>query len=174
MCRLLLSSFLLVLWSCDRPQEWYAPPPQRQPIRNPHPYNVTYLVDFGSPEADAHILRDIHKYDGSAWRWTDQHPAVRVKIRTIESRKYVIDYTVPDITFKDTGPVTISFYVNDHLLGSERSDKPGMRHFEKPVPPGWLILDDTNTLGAGIDKMWVARGDGKLFGFIISRIGLTQ
>ncbi len=165
---------ILLLASCDRAPQWYAPPPQRQPIQNPRPYRMTSTVDFSDPEADAYILRDIHKNEGAVWRWTDRRPAVSLKLRTIENRKFVIDFTLPGITFKDTGPVTISFFVNDHLLDRIRYDQPGMKHYEKLVPQPWLILDDRNTAGAEIDKMWTNKGGGPQYGFIISRIGLVQ
>ncbi len=86
--------------------------------------------------------------------------------------KYVIDFTLPEVTFKVTGPVTITFLVNDHVLDKVRYTAQGHQHFEKMVPPGWVELGQYAIAGAEIDKVWVSPTDGARLGFILSRIGL--
>ena len=88
--------------------------------------------------------------------------------------RYIIDFVLPEVTFKVTGPVTMTFLVNDHPLDSVRYTAFGEQHFEKVVPPEWVEPMKENLVAASIDKVWVAPVDGAKLGFILTRIGLTQ
>ena len=150
----------------------YGVPVQRPSFEGYHPHPIR-MVNMSDGDASLHLVRDILNGEGS-WRWTGQRPAVKVRIWSREGLKYSTDFTLPDVTFKDTGPVSIAFYVNDHLLDRVRYATPGYKHFEKAVPAGWLTLNAEAIVGAEIDKMWVSKDDGTRYGFIVSRIGLTQ
>jgi hypothetical protein len=64
--------------------------------------------------------------------------------------------------------------VNDHVLDHVRYTAAGTQHFEKLVPPEWIIINKDATVGAEVDKAWVSKDDGVRFGMILTRIGLTQ
>ncbi len=123
--------------------------------------------------ASVHFLSGILP-PANGWSWTNQRPMVKVKTHGTQNVHYLIDFSVPDVTFKETGPVTIRFLVNDHVLDSVRYDKPGPQHFEKDVPAEWLKPDSEERVGAEIDKVWVSKTDGARLGFILNRIGLTE
>jgi hypothetical protein len=154
--------------------ETYAPPVQRQPFENFRPYRITRVVDMSDGDADSHIVRDILPASGGSWRWAGQRPVLRVTLRKAENLMYIIDFSIADATFKSTGPVTMTFFVNDHLLGSDRYTAPGSYHFEKLVPAEWLEAGKDATVGAEVDKVWVSPEDGVKLGFILTRIGLRQ
>ena len=171
--RAALVAIVLGMSACQNMPEPYAPPVQRQPLEDLRPRFVP-VIDMAAADARKHFVQDISdKLEGS-WRWCQQRPAVTVTVPSNEKLKYTIDFTVPEATFKDTGPVTLSFYVNDHLLDRVRYSKPGPLHFEKQVPAGWITPAKDNILAAEIDKMWVSKEDGSRLGFILTRIGLTQ
>jgi hypothetical protein len=158
--------------ACERPE---FPVPEQRPSFQTVPRADSRVVSMDEPGVEARIVRDIApKNPDDTWRWTGKRPAIRVRIRTQQPVKYVIDFTIPDLTLRDTGPVTIAFTVNDHELGRVRYDKPGDAHFEKPVPPEWIVVDGETIVGAEIDKLWTAPLDGAKFGFIISRMGLAK
>jgi hypothetical protein len=169
---LLLAS--VVLTGCQKMPETYAPPVQRQPFENFRPFRVSRVVDMSDGDADSHIVRDIPGGGGGSWRWTGARPTVRVALRRADSLNYFIDFSIADATFKVTGPVTLKFFVNDHMLDSMRYEMPGTYHFEKPVPADWIEAGKDATLAAEIDKVWVAPQDGVKLGFILTRIGLHQ
>ena len=125
-------------------------------------------------DADSHFIKDISNAVNGNWRWTGQRPTVHVLVRSTENLHYVIDFTIPGVTFEQTGPVTVSFYVNDHLVESARYTSFGSQHFEKPVPAEWLKKDEENTLAAEIDKVYVSKEDGARLGMILTSIGLRQ
>lgn len=154
--------------------ESYAPPVQRQPFENVRPAHSSRIVNMSDGDADAHIVRDITGASGDNWRWVNQSPAVRVTVSSSANLRYFIDFTIPDVTFKETGPVSISFSVNDHVLDQARYATPGPHHFEKTVRAEWIDPGKDTILGASVDKVWTAPGDGAHLGFILTRIGLKQ
>ncbi|MFM2124485.1 MAG: hypothetical protein RL328_936, partial [Acidobacteriota bacterium] len=87
---------------------------------------------------------------------------------------FVADFTVPEATFKTTGPVTIAFHVNGHTVETIRCAEPGARKLSKAVPPEWIVAGKENIVGAEIDKLWVSPDDGAQLGFILTQIGLTE
>jgi hypothetical protein len=165
---------LLYLSGCEKMPETYAPPVQRQPFENFRPYRITRVVNMSDGDVDSHVVHDILGTGGASWRWTGQHPTVRVILRQADNLVYTIDFSIADATFKETGPVTLTFFVNDHMLGSAHYTSPGTYHFEQPVPQGWVQAGKESTLAAEIDKVWVAPQDGAKLGFILSQIGLRQ
>jgi hypothetical protein len=130
---------------------------------------------MSAPDVADYIVEDVLTGSNSdTWLWAMQRPVLRFRLPTTRAMKLLVDLTVPEITFQQTGPVTIRFFVNDHLLGTERYDSPGARTFEKPVPPEWISTEAPVMVRMEIDKMWVAPTDGVRRGFILSRAGFVQ
>ena len=154
--------------------EPYAPPVQRQPFEDARPHHMSRIVDMTDEDAESHIVADILPGGPAAWKWAHQKPTVKVQVRSNQGLRYVIDFSLPDVTFKETGPVTVSFLVNDHLLDSVRYAAPGEYHFEKPVPAEWVEPFKDTLVAASVDKVWVAPTDHAKLGLILTRIGLTQ
>jgi hypothetical protein len=169
-----MASCAVILSSCQNMPEPYAPPVQRQPFEDARPHRVSRIVAMSDSDAATHFVQDIAPGDPAAWKWTNQKPTVKVVPRTNLRLRYVIDFSVPEVTFKVTGPVTLTFFVNDHALASIRYTAPGEYHYEKDVPPEWIELLKDTFLSASIDKVWVSPTDGAKLGFILTRIGLTQ
>lgn len=163
----------LALSSCREPALEY-PPPEQRPALEDYKAPAARVVNMDDGDVMQRAVRDLSAVAAANWRWTGERPAVRVRVRSNENLKYVIDFTLPELTFKDTGPVTVTFTVNDHVLGRARYTSSGTRHFEKTVPPDWVEVGKDATVGAEVDKVWVSKDDGARFGMILTRIGLTQ
>lgn len=164
---------MLALCSCSEPVLEFAPPEQRPPIGE-YRSAAARVISMDEPDAPRRFVRDISEAAAANWRWTGQSPAVRIRVRSTENLKYVIDFTIADATYKETGPVTVTFTVNDHVLDRVRYASPGAKHFEKAVPAGWLEAGKDAIAGAQVDKVWVSKEDGARLGLILSRIGFTQ
>jgi hypothetical protein len=164
---------VFALTSCQDLPPAYPVPEQRPAFDNFKTHSAR-MVNMGDTDAPSRFVRDISPELNGSWRWSLARPAVRIRVRSDQTLKYKIDFTVPDVTFKDTGPVTIAFTVNDHVLDRIRYTTAGGEHFEKPVPPEWIEAGKDAIVGAEIDKLWTSSRDGKQFGFIITRIGLTE
>jgi hypothetical protein len=134
---------------------------------------ATLMIDMGDPDARKHFVKDI--VDGpDTWHWTGKHPTLRELLLTTDGLKFSADFSLWDEAMKQTGPVTVSFFVGDRLLDRVRYDTPGAKHFEKPVTADWLQTATDTLISAEIDKLYVAPQDGAKFGFIITRIGFTH
>jgi hypothetical protein len=172
--RALILCFTAFLGACQNLPQAYAPPEQRPLIVEERPYRVTRVMSMNEPDVPSRFVRDISPELTGTWRWTGQRPAIDIFMRANEDVRYVIDFALPPVTFKETGPLQLSFYVNQHLLDTVRYTQPGVKHFEKPVPAEWIPVGRESTVGAEIDKVWTDPADGNRFGFILVRMGLTQ
>ena len=163
----------MLLCACERFPDSYPPPEQRHPVEGPNPDPSTMLVNLSDPDAASHFVKDFEPGNG-AWRWTGQNPTLKILAFTTDKVKFRVDFTLWPVAFQQTGPVELSFFVNQRLVDKVRYTTPGYKHFEKPVPPDWLTTDVESTVAVSIDKMYVAPEDGKKFGFILTSIGFVQ
>lgn len=133
------------------------------------------VIAMSEPDADAHIVRDVSPAaEGAAWRWTFQRPELRFWLEQTKAQKLVADFAIAEDTFKSTGPVTVTFFVNGNLLGQQRCPQAGPYRFEKAVPAAWLRTDDFTLVAAQADKLWTSPTDGARLGFILNRIGFVR
>jgi hypothetical protein len=170
----ILVAVALLQCACQNMPETYAPPIQRQPLEEFRPYHATRIVKMSDPDAELYIAKDIPggAAEGS-WRWTGRRPTIKLRPKSNEGLKYVIDFAIPEVTLKETGPVTLTFFVNDHVVGSMRCEKDGNQHFEKAVPAEWVPTGQDALVGAEIDKVWIAPADKAQLGFLLISLGLT-
>jgi hypothetical protein len=164
---------VVALGGCQNMPEPYAPPEQRQPIEVSRPYRISRVINMDDGDASSYFVQDIRDLSGS-WRWTGKRPTIRIPIRSNERLHYTIDFTLPEVTFKVTGPVTIVFRVNDNVVGTQSYTAFGPQHYEGIIPPSFVQPNSEATLSAEIDKVWVSPSDGVQLGFILHRIGLKQ
>ncbi len=133
----------------------------------------TYLR-MNDPSAPRHIVRDIRPWtEEETWRWTGQHPTLMLAAPKLKRVRFTADVTVPEISFRETGPVTITVLVNSRELGQWRFESPGHKILELAVPDGWLRTDIENVIEMPIDKTFVAPGEDKNpRGFVLTSVGL--
>lgn len=170
----ILPPLVLLLNGCQSVPETFAPPEQRPPLPEFRPYRATRVVHMSDPDAAAFLVRDIGGLEGGSWRWAGKRPTLRLRPRSDEGIRYVIDFTLPPVTFKETGPVTISFYFGDHLLESVRYAEAGRKQFQKLVPARWIATGEEVLVAAEIDRLWKSKEDGSTLGFIITSMGLAK
>ena len=170
----LLGALCGFLCACGNLPEPYAPPTQRPFFEAPA--EAPQIINMADADAESHFVQDISaELEGNTWRWTSKRPTIRLRPGSNQKLVYSIDFTIAEQTFQQTGPVTLSLFVNDHLLDRVRYTSPGRRRVEKPVPAEWLERDQNATLAAEIDKLWMPpqRG-GTPLGFILIALGLEQ
>jgi hypothetical protein len=169
-----LAISILASTACATLPDSYPPTAQREPaLLEDAPRTARILLRMIEPETGASIVRDIPLEVSGPWRWTGKRPTVRIYLTSIEGLKAVVEYSVAEATLKQTGPVTFQFFVNGHLLGVEKQDKPGNYRFEKAAPATMLEPNAANELAVEVDKPFVAPEDGAKLGFILTTIGFT-
>jgi hypothetical protein len=166
-----LSGFLC---GCGNLPEPYAPPSQRPVFETP--FGGVRVLNMADADAETLFVHDISPaLQANTWRWTGKRPAIRMFPGTAQKLNYSIDFTIPSATFAQTGPVTVTFFVNDHLLDQVHYAAPGPQRFEKRVPAEWLDANGYATLAAEIDKVWIPeKRDAQPLGFILVSLGLEQ
>ncbi len=127
-------------------------------------------------DAETHFVQDISpSLQVNTWRWTGKHPAIRLFPGTAQKLRYSIDFAIAGATFAQTGPVTVSFFVNEHLLEKVHYPAPGRQRFEKPVPAEWMDANGYAILAAEVDKVWILeKREANPLGFILVSLGLEQ
>lgn len=159
---------------CETAQPWYPPPMQRKYTGGATPRVLGEAMTMNSPAADRHVISGtLGGEPGSPWRWTREKVDLRFQLASLERPKFFLKFAVSDVTFKQTGPVTLSFTLNGKMLGTQRYNAPGEFLYEKPVPPGWLNPNDTVYVSIAIDKPWIAEDQSRL-GFLLISAGFKD
>ncbi len=164
----------LVLAGCVSQPDIYAPPAQRKPL-DENLSRLQPMLEMSNPMAEQFFVQDIAAGPQTTpWRWTGKRPTVRIALRSTSNYRMQAVFAIADTTFKATGPVTVTFYVNDQLLESVKYDSPGTKTFDQPIPMHLLKPMSDNTLAADIDKTWAEKKGDPPLGVILVRIGLVQ
>lgn len=136
---------------------------------------ASMMVNMNDEDAESHFVKDIVlKLEGATWRWTAQRPTVKILLVKTHGLKFVTDFTLYEGCMKQTGPVTLSFWIGGHLLDKVRYDTPGYKHFEKAVDPEWLQTATETQVSEEIDKLYVDPEDGTKLGFILTKMGFER
>ena len=164
----------LTLAGCTKIPDSYAPPVQRQ-TPDEFAAGLTHYISMNMPQAPDHIVTGVvPELQSNLYRWTLKNPTFRFRIPRTTGLRLQVDLTIPDETYRAKGPITIQFFVEDHLLDQRQYDKAGGAPFEKPVPAEWLTTDRPVVVRMEIDKIWKSPVDGAERGFIITKLGFIE
>jgi hypothetical protein len=152
----------------------YPPPPQRQALVRADNAALSYFLNVANPNADAYIVQDIgDTTEGRGFRWAFAHPVLRFLVPPMDHPKFVIDFALPEPTFRVTGAVTLTFSLNGRFFDRRRFAEMGQQHYEHEVPDGFLRFDALNLVSIDPDKVFVAE-DGAKLSFPFSRVGFVE
>lgn len=166
---------LLILSSCRPDPPYYPIPEQQRPLTFNEATGLLPFIEMNAPEAPEHFVADISPVlEAGTWRWTGERPTLRLGASHIQRPKLLMDLAVPEVTFRDTGPVTVTIYINDQFFKRVRYTTPGNKHFEAPVPRQLLEVAEETTLRMVVHPPWVAPTDGNRLGVILIRAGFVE
>ena len=173
--RLYILLSLSLLSGCANIPDSYAPPVQRKPLGGTEPNPIGHFVNMGDLNATAYIVKDVADgAEAGSWRWARKRPELRFFLDNVEHLGFEVDFSIAETLLRETGPVTISIFINGHPLDTLKYADAGEKHFEKPVPAKFLRAKSMNFAAMEIDKVWVSKSDGAVLGFILTRAGFTQ
>ena len=164
---------LLALAACGRRPGEYPPPPQRPPSTGRDPGKLGNFIRMEEASSDEYIVRDISPERGR-WRWALSRPELKFQPKQNRDLKLVVEFAIPDVTFRETGPVVVTCLVNGRELGSVRCPKPGQYRFEKQVPNAWISPGQLVSVGALVDKPFIAKEDGARLSFLLGAAGFPD
>lgn len=171
----MIGILVAALCGCATAPETYSPPMQRRTYTSEELNPVGAFAEMSDPAAEAYFLRDISaNLEGGSWRWTHEKPELRFLLKSSQGLKFQCDFGIVEATFRRTGPVTFSIYVNGHLLSETRCPKPIEYSVIKEVPAAWLQAGAMNTVALRVDKVFTASNDGAKLGFVLYRAGFKE
>ena len=164
---------LLLAVGCVHAPDSYPPPVQDSHNLAPWELDPPF-AEMNACDAPEYIVKDISATpEGTGWRWTFQRPELRFILNCTGGQKFTADFGIVGATLAQTGPITISFRINNRLLGEMYCATPGDRHFEKLVPAFWLSTKEYTRVVIQADKLYVAERDGAKLGFTLYRAGFV-
>jgi hypothetical protein len=169
---LLVISALLTL-SCGRQPGVYAAPPQRSLDLGPDPSGALAFVTMDDPQVDDYLVNDISPERGFR-RWAFTRPELRFRLRDVRHLIFTAEFAIPEVTYKVTGPVTVSYAVNGRTLGAIRCDHPGDFRLERPVPDGLVEPDKPVRVTFEANPRWISPDDGAQLSFLLRSAGFTH
>jgi hypothetical protein len=170
--RAIIIVLLAGLAGCGREAGWQPLPAQRAASGARDPGELSNSVRMDDATASEYIVKDITE-DPSAWRWALVRPELKLIVKDARKLKLWMELAIPPVTFRVTGPVVVTAYVNGRSLGPMRFAEPGRHRYEKPVPDGWVQPDVPVIVAAEVDKRWISKDDGAQLSFLLNSVGLT-
>ncbi len=166
---------LSALGGCQRQPELYRPPIQRRPYEIAEPKGLTHYVRMNSANALDHVVSGIlPELHDNRWRWTLQEPVLQFKVPRAARLKFHMEYTVPQVTFKETGPVKIEIVIGPCTLDVIDVQKDLVGTYDKDVPPSCLTTDRPVVVRLRVDKVSTGADDRQPRGFILTSAGFVE
>ena len=125
------------------------------------------------PVSDEYIVKDISP-GRDFRRWAFVAPGLRFMVKDIRHLKFTAEFAIPEVTYKVTGPVTVSCSIDGRILETMRCDHPGDYHIDRLVPEGWLQPGATVHVSFNAAPRWISPEDGAQLSFLLRSAGFTQ
>jgi len=151
----------------------YAVPPQRSLDLGRDPGGLGSFIAMDDPAAPDYIVRDISSERGFR-RWAFLHPELRFRVREARHLTFAAEFALPEVTFKVTGPVTVSCALNGRPVGSIRCPHAGDYRLEAAVPDGLVSPDKEAHVTFEANPRWVSPEDGAQLSFFLRSAGFVS
>jgi len=99
---------------------------------------------------------------------------MRFYVGAASNLKFSLDFSIAESTFKETGPITLSFLINGHPLDKAAFARAGDHHYEKPVPGALLRAGGENIVEIEPDRVWTSKQDGARLSILLIRAGFVE
>ena len=159
--------------ACGRGPGSFPLPRQQSVDLGPDPGGSRALVRMDDPDVDAFLVRDISSERGQM-RWAFLHPELRLTLAESRHLKFAAEFAIPEVTFKVTGPVTVSCAVNGKTLGSMRCDHAGDYRLERPVPDGLVEAGRATHVTFEANPRWISPEDGAQLSFLLRSVAFIH
>ena len=172
--RILLVAIAEVLTvACGRRVGSFPLPAQQSLSLGPDPGGLRGMVRMDDPDADAFLVRDIGTQPG-VFRWAFRYPELRFRVKDVRNLKFAVEFAIPEVTFRVTGPVTVSCAVNGTTLATMRCGHAGDYRLEHAVPQGLVEPRQPIRVTFDANPRWVSPDDGAQLSFMLHSAGFTQ
>jgi len=165
---------LVLLSGCGGQPRWYAPPAQQSSLAPPPSVTFGQFVAMSDPHADACIVDGFREKSEGQWRWTLDHPVLRFWLPPVPEARFVMEFAFPEQTFRQTGPVTLTFAINGKTFDRVRYSRPGAQKYTRTIPAAMLLPGSVNTVAINPDKCASRSESGERLGFVLTSAGFVD
>lgn len=131
-------------------------------------------MPMNSSSAPVSIVRDVASdLQAGAWRWASRHAELRFFLNTAQGWKAKVDYSVPRAAVENSGPLTLTFLVNNTPIDTVPHMRDGRFVWERPVPPAILVANGMNYLRIEADRS-INQAGGQPVSFILTAAGFVR
>lgn len=149
----------------------YPPPIQRSPPCGIDPTKLGSFARMDDPGARPHVVRDI--MDIAPEPWTYERPMLLFRVDKREDVKFVMHFLIPGVVLSQTGPLTLSVWINAKRLGQQIYKNSGKHSFEQSVPIEFFGPYRLTAVEIRTDKHFIAAEDGTKLGFLLVDAGFA-
>lgn len=126
------------------------------------------------PGVNSHLLHDVLPgAESEEQRWTLERPAYLLHAPGAKVRLR-LHVRLAAETFRSTGPVRLTAWINGRRLGDERYTTAEDHVFVHDVPPEWLGPDGLSLVETTLDRYWIAPTDGVKLGYLFLSADLEK
>lgn len=131
-------------------------------------------VDNSNPGDERSMLRDFMPGPAGRWRWTFERPALLMNAPKRPNTKFSMDLVVHSGTFKETGPIRLSVFVNGQKIGEKVFNSAENQTFASAVPLNVLREDGIALVETRLDKYYKSPEDGQKMGYLFLRAAFVS
>ena len=103
--------------------------------------------------------------------WTLDAPELKFWLSSTQDRVFSAHFDISSDTLKQTGPLQIDYFINDHFLERVRYSEAGECSYRHGVPAGWLRTDDYTIVKMKMLNPYIAPADGAKLGVLLVSAG---
>jgi hypothetical protein len=141
----------------------------------PEPAPAAMSVRMSDGSVDGALVRDVQGAEpGVAWRWTNQHPRIRLWVDRPDGLDLVLKFTLPGVVLKQTGAIHAGITVNEQRIDTITLDREQEYQYVKRVPPGVVAANAEAVVGLDFDRTFVSPRDGVRLAVLLEEAGFQR
>lgn len=132
-------------------------------------------LSLADPRAAVQLIHGFYDPEGNAWRWTArQFSAVLPTPASPAATQLVFKFSVPDVSIRKLGPLTLSAAVNGMTLPAETYSAPGDFTYRQQIPPA-ALTGQAVTVDFSLDKTLPPEGtDRRELGLVATSLAFEH
>jgi len=164
-----------ILTSCDRDVAGVHPTEQFVMPQGADPQPEVRLLTMGSLDAKLNVLAGVDGAGaGEERKWTTDKIRFRFQLSSFAGRDFYMQYSVHDVTFRQTGPVRITIALNGATFDSFVKTAPDDYEYKHAADQIALPPNQPFEVTLTIDPPYIAPDDGARLGILLTTIGFVD
>jgi len=123
-------------------------------------------IENSDPVYERAMLRDFMPASPGQWRWTFEHPALLMSAPKKPGTAFTMDFVIHAATFKETGPIRLTVFINGQKIGDKLYTTPEGQSFTAAIPESAFRADGIALVETTQDKYYKAPDDAQKMGYL--------